>query len=41
MASQVFFITCVIFAGASPYGYTTNRELIGIIIASIVNIFPG
>ena len=48
--TQVFFITSATFAGASLYGYTTNRDLtswgsflfiglIGIIIASIVNIF--
>ena len=45
--TQVFFITSATFAGASLYGYTTNRDLtslgsflfiglIGIIIASIV-----
>ena len=48
--TKVFFITSATFAGASIYGYTTNRDLtswgsflfiglIGIIIASIVNIF--
>ena len=48
--TQVFFITSATFAGASLYGYTTNRDLtswgsflfiglIGIIIAMIVNIF--
>jgi hypothetical protein len=48
--TQVFFITAATFAGASLYGYTTKRDLtnfgsflimglIGIIIASIVNIF--
>lgn len=48
--TQVFFITSATFAGASLFGYTTNRDLtswgsflfiglIGIIIASIVNIF--
>ncbi len=47
---QVFFITSATFAGASIYGYTTKKDLttmgsflviglIGIIIASIVNIF--
>ena len=48
--TKVFFITSATFAGASIYGYTTNRDLtswgsflfiglIGIIIASVVNIF--
>ena len=48
--TQVFFITSATFAGASLYGYTTNRDLtslgsflfiglIGIVIAMIVNIF--
>ena len=48
--TQVFFITAATFAGASLWGYTTKRDLtgfghflfmglIGIIIASIVNIF--
>ena len=48
--TQVFFITSAPFAGASLYGYTTNRDLtswgsflfiglIGIVIAMIVNIF--
>jgi FtsH-binding integral membrane protein len=48
--AQVFFITAATFAGASLYGYTTQKDLsgwgsflivglIGIIIASIVNIF--
>jgi FtsH-binding integral membrane protein len=47
---QVFFITSATFAGASIYGYTTKKDLtsmgsflviglIGIVIASIVNIF--
>lgn len=47
---QVFFITSATFAGASIVGYTTKKDLsgfgsflfiglIGIIIASIVNIF--
>lgn len=48
--AQVFFITAATFGGASLYGYSTKRDLtsfgsflvvglIGIIIASIVNIF--
>lgn len=48
--TQVFFITSATFAAASLYGYTTKRNLtsfgsflivglIGIVIASIVNIF--
>ena len=48
--AQVFFITAATFLAASLYGYTTKRDLttmgsflivglIGIIIASIVNIF--
>ncbi len=48
--TRVFFITAGMFAGMSLYGYTTGRDLtrwgsflfmglIGIIIASIVNIF--
>src|SRR6056300_188527 len=48
--TQVFFITAATFASASLWGYTTKRDLtgfgqflfmglIGIIIASIVNIF--
>ena len=47
---QVFFITAATFGAVSLYGYTTNRDLtnigtfmfmglIGIIIASLVNIF--
>jgi hypothetical protein len=50
--AQVFFITAAAFGGLSLYGYTTSRDLsgwgsflimgvIGIIIASIVNIFLG
>jgi len=50
--AQVFFITSAVFGSASIYGYTTKRDLtamasflviglIGIIIASIVNIFLG
>ncbi|MFC1674192.1 Bax inhibitor-1/YccA family protein, partial [Pseudomonadota bacterium] len=48
--TRVFFITAGTFAGMSLYGYTTKRDLtgfggflimglIGLIIASIVNIF--
>ena len=48
--TQVFFITAAAFAGLSLYGYTTKKSLsgwgsflfmglIGIVIASIVNIF--
>ena len=48
--AQVFFITAATFAGASLYGYSTKRDLtgfgsfliiglIGIVIASVVNIF--
>jgi FtsH-binding integral membrane protein len=48
--AQVFFITAATFAGASLYGYTTKKDLsgwgsfliiglIGIVLASIVNIF--
>lgn len=48
--TRVFFITAGMFAGISIYGYTTKRDLsgmgalmvmglIGIILASIVNIF--
>ena len=50
--ARVFFITAGIFGAMSLYGYTTKRDLtgmgsflfmglIGIIIASIVNIFLG
>jgi len=50
--ARVFFITAGTFAAMSLYGYTTKRDLsqfgsflmmglIGIIIASIVNIFIG
>jgi hypothetical protein len=50
--ARVFFITAGTFAGMSLYGYTTKRDisnwgsflmmgLIGIIIASIVNMFVG
>lgn len=48
--ARVFFITAGVFAGMSLYGYTTKRDLtgwgsflfmalIGIILASVVNIF--
>ncbi|WP_270731194.1 Bax inhibitor-1/YccA family protein [Shimia sp. Alg240-R146] len=47
---QVFLVTAIAFAGLSLYGYTTKRDLgpmgtflimglIGLIIASVVNIF--
>jgi FtsH-binding integral membrane protein len=50
--ARVFFITAGAFAGLSLYGYTTKRDLsgfgsflmmglIGIILASVVNIFLG
>ena len=50
--ARVFFITASVFGAMSLYGYTTKRDLtgwgsflfmglIGIIIASIVNIFLG
>ncbi len=50
--ARVFFITAATFAGMSLYGYTTKKDLsgwgsflfmglIGIIIASVVNIFVG
>ena len=50
--AKVFFITAATFGAMSLYGYTTKRDLtgmgnflmmglIGIIIASIVNIFMG
>jgi uncharacterized protein len=50
--ARVFFITAGTFAGMSLWGYTTKRDLsgmgnflimglIGIIIASVVNIFVG
>jgi hypothetical protein len=50
--ARVFFITAATFAGMSLYGYTTKRDLsklgsflfmglIGIVIASVVNIFIG
>lgn len=48
--AKVFFITAATFAGASLYGYTTNRDLtsmgnflimgvIGLVVASLVNVF--
>lgn len=50
--ARVFFITAGVFAAMSLYGYTTKRDLsglgsflfaglIGLVIASIVNIFLG
>lgn len=50
--TRVFFVTAAAFGGLSLYGYTTKRDLsgfgtflmmglIGIIIASLVNIFLG
>jgi hypothetical protein len=50
--ARVFFITAATFGAMSLYGYTTKRDLskygsflfmglIGIVIASIVNIFIG
>jgi len=50
--ARVFFITAATFASMSVYGYTTKRDLtglgsflfmglIGIILASIINIFIG
>jgi FtsH-binding integral membrane protein len=50
--TEVFFITAATFAGTSIYGYTTKADLsrfgsflimglIGIMIASVVNIFVG
>ena len=49
---QVFLITAVSFAGLSLYGYTTKKDIsgwgsflimgvIGLIIASVINIFLG
>lgn len=49
---QTFLVTAIAFAGLSLYGYTTKRDLsgmgtflvmgvIGLIVASIVNIFLG
>ena len=50
--ARVFFITAATFGGMSLYGYTTQRDLskfgsflimglIGVIIASLVNMFVG
>jgi len=50
--AQVFLITSIAFAGLSLYGYTTKKDIsgwgsflimgvIGLIVASIVNIFLG
>lgn len=50
--AQVFLITAIAFAGLSLYGYTTKRDIsgwgsflimgvIGLIVASIINIFLG
>ena len=50
--ARVFFITAATFGAVSLYGYTTKRDLtgmgsflfmglIGIVIASLVNIFVG
>lgn len=50
--AQTFLVTAISFAGLSLYGYTTKRDLgpmgaflimglIGIIVASVVNIFIG
>ena len=50
--ARVFFITAAMFAGMSLYGYTTKADLskmgsflmmglLGIILASVVNIFLG
>ena len=49
--AQTFFVTAASFAGLSLYGYTTKKDLsamgrflmglIGIIVASIANIFIG
>ena len=50
--AQIFLITAIAFAGLSLWGYTTKKDisgwgsflimgLIGIIVASIVNIFLG
>lgn len=50
--AQTFLVTSIAFAGLSLYGYTTKRDLsgfgtflmmglIGIVVASIVNIFLG
>lgn len=50
--AQVFLVTSIAFAGLSLYGYTTKRDIsawgsflimgvIGLIVASIINIFLG
>jgi FtsH-binding integral membrane protein len=50
--ARVFFITASLFAAMSLYGYTTRRDLtglgsflfmglIGVVIASLVNLFVG
>ena len=50
--AQTFFVTAAMFLGMSLYGYTTGRDLaafgsflfmglIGIVIASLVNLFLG
>ena len=50
--AQTFLVTAIAFAGLSIYGYTTKRDIsgwgsflvmgvIGLIVASIVNIFLG
>ncbi len=50
--AQTFFVTAIAFAGLSLWGYTTKRDIsgwgsflimgvIGLIVASIVNIFLG
>jgi FtsH-binding integral membrane protein len=49
---QVFLVTAIAFAGLSLYGYTTKKDIsgwgsflimgvIGLVVASIVNIFLG
>jgi FtsH-binding integral membrane protein len=50
--AQTFFVTAIAFAGLSLYGYTTKKDIsgwgaflimgvIGLIVASIINIFVG
>ncbi|MEC8281575.1 MAG: Bax inhibitor-1/YccA family protein, partial [Pseudomonadota bacterium] len=50
--ARVFFVTAAAFAGLSLFGYTTKRDLsgmatflfmglIGVVIASLVNLFLG
>jgi uncharacterized protein len=50
--AQVFFVTSIAFAGLSLWGYTTKKDIsgwgsflimgvVGLIVASIVNIFLG